>query len=449
MLASGALYFTPGEEALAREYAGSTTKTNPKLHQWLKARARGEHYGEKPPDTVKCAGRIPHGFPVSEYAGGYWVARWAPGQSAGPVTSKTSLPAACPSQTAFSLRPYQRAALNGWYQRDHRAGGVMVQPCGAGKTMLGIHIAAHTPSPVLVLVNSDDLRRQWAERFATNTDAQVVIWDNSKQVTGRVTIATLQALHRLSWGERWKMGAAHGLIIADECHRIPAVTFAEVMASLPCRGRLGLTATPTRQDGLGDWINYICGPTAWVTAAADIEQAGAILKPKIRRVETQFQPTGSNWTKIISSICQSDTRNAHIRALASQRVTRGGSVLILTDRVSHAQRLAEMIPDGVPFVGSMAKKRRREVLKSLETGAARVMCATTVADEGLDLPRLDTVILTCPSKDVQKLEQRIGRILRPHPEKLDPLVLDLVDDWGPAKGWARTRHNFYRRKGWA
>ena len=55
MLASGALYFTPGEEALAREYAGSTTKTNPKLHQWLKARARGEHYGEKPPDTVKCA----------------------------------------------------------------------------------------------------------------------------------------------------------------------------------------------------------------------------------------------------------------------------------------------------------------------------------------------------------------------------------------------------------
>ena len=100
-----------------------------------------------------------------------------------------------------------------------------------------------------------------------------------------------------------------------------------------------------------------------------------------------------------------------------------------------------------PLVGKMTKKQRIGVLERADKREIQVVCATTVADEGLDLPSLDTVVLTTPTKALGRIQQRIGRVMRPHPRKKDPLVIDCVDDIGSMRGLARKRNKLYTKIG--
>jgi len=100
------------------------------------------------------------------------------------------------------------------------------------------------------------------------------------------------------------------------------------------------------------------------------------------------------------------------------------------------------------LVGHVAKRARKAILDDARSGRLRVITATSVADEGLDVPSLETIVLACPSTNLGRTQQRIGRALRPAPSKGAPLVVDVVDEWGAAQGWARTRAKLYRRLGW-
>ena len=95
----------------------------------------------------------------------------------------------------------------------------------------------------------------------------------------------------------------------------------------------------------------------------------------------------------------------------------------------------------------MTKKQRAEVLERANNREIQVICATTVADEGLDLPSLDTVVLTTPTKALGRIQQRIGRVMRPHPQKKNPIVIDCVDDNGAMRGLARKRQKLYTKVG--
>ena len=129
----------------------------------------------------------------------------------------------------------------------------------------------------------------------------------------------------------------------------------------------------------------------------------------------------------------------------------GRQVLVLSDRVDHCSELAEAIAargiKASPLVGKMTKKQRAEVLEKANQREVQVVCATTVADEGLDLPSLDTVVLTTPTKALGRIQQRIGRIMRPHPEKQSPVVIDCIDDIGAMRGLARKRQRLYTQIG--
>ena len=126
-------------------------------------------------------------------------------------------------------------------------------------------------------------------------------------------------------------------------------------------------------------------------------------------------------------------------------------MLVLSDRVKHCQELAErMAEQGISsatLVGTMSKKQRREVLELADAREIKAVFATTVADEGLDLPGLDTLILTTPTKSMGRIQQRIGRIMRRADNKKTPLVIDFVDTFGPFFGMHRKRDRFYRGLG--
>ena len=105
---------------------------------------------------------------------------------------------------------------------------------------------------------------------------------------------------------------------------------------------------------------------------------------------------------------------------------------------------------GIPaaaLVGSLSKKKRAELLKDADDRKLLVITATTIADEGLDLPKLDTVVLTTPTKAMGRVQQRIGRVMRRFPGKRQPLVIDCIDDVGALKGLARKRFKLYNAMG--
>ena len=126
---------------------------------------------------------------------------------------------------------------------------------------------------------------------------------------------------------------------------------------------------------------------------------------------------------------------------------------MLSDRVDHCAWLADTLQSynivAEPLVGRMTKKQRAEVLERANNRQIQVVCATTVADEGLDLPSLDTVVLTTPTKAMGRIQQRIGRVMRPHPQKQDPIVIDCVDDIGAMHGLANKRQKLYTKLGCA
>jgi superfamily II DNA or RNA helicase len=427
-------------------------KPNPERRSWERRKRAGGFVGDEPPEKYVCAGAIPDG----QHAGHYWLPRHAP-VACRQLSDGTTLPLGETLKLRTTLRPYQTAALDAW---SFEQSGTIVAPCGAGKTTLGAGAIAAVSTPALVLVHTLALADQWAQRCMDQlgvTPGRIgggVQWLGAPDAFPRVVVATVQTLAQWSWSERWDFGSRFGLVVLDEAHHVPARTFAETFASLPARYRLGLTATPTRQDGLEDLLWWSCGPAVYRIAQKDLEDGGFTLRPKVTWVQTAFKPTVSSeeWTKLTDELAQDAARNELVSATAAQRLTEGRSVLVLADRTAHCAALAEQISAwGQPaeaLTGSLSKKARGDVLERLTDGRLRCAVATSLADEGLDVPGLDVVVLAAPSRNDGRVQQRVGRALRPHASKAQPEVVDFVDPFPMARNAAKSRHRLYRNLGW-
>lgn len=452
LVKAGSLLYPPSQMAEGRKESKRRKKPNKAYGQWMTRVDRVGPYkaGPEPPEHLHCGGEIPDG----PWRGGWWLPRYMlPGAGARDLTT---MPPAETCPLGITLRDYQEEALEAW-QRDGGHGTVVAQ-CGAGKTCIGLGAIAELPSPALVLVHTLDLAQQWLDRVRDQlVDTECGLVGAGKREDGaRVVVSTLQTLMRWPWAERCRWGSRFGLVISDECHKIPAVKFSEVLSSMPARHRLGLTATPTREDGLSEWVLWSCGPIVAEIDNRRLEAEGCTMRPEIRRVRTDWAPSehATSYADIISELCEDRKRNGVLLGCVGEQIARGRITLLLSDRVEHCRQLADMVnarwDDGtaVALVGAVSKKKRGKILDDARSGLLRVVTATTVADEGLDVPSLETVILACPSRNLGRIQQRIGRALRPAPDKGRPLVLDVVDRWGPAQGYARKRAGLYRRLGW-
>jgi superfamily II DNA or RNA helicase len=155
--------------------------------------------------------------------------------------------------------------------------------------------------------------------------------------------------------------------------------------------------------------------------------------------------------KMINDMCASKDRNEQILAIVEKMVSDGRQILVLSDRVQHCIDLAEETSNrgisAATLVGKMTKKQRAEVLRLADDREISALFATTVADEGLDLPGLDTLMLTTPTKSMGRIQQRIGRIMRRADNKKQPLVIDLVDAAKALFFMHKKRSRFYEQVG--
>lgn len=339
------------------------------------------------------------------------------------------------------LRPYQETALDA--MRKHGS-GVLAAPCGSGKTALGCALIAERRQPALILVHTRDLLAQTCAAVRRWLGVEPGVIAEKTCTFGQVAVGMVQTLVRRDLED---IRNRFGLVLLDEAHHCPARTFTEVLQQFPAAFRFGLTATPERRDGLFPFLEAVIGPIRHTVTVGDLRDAGQSVVPRIKWRRTEFCSfyTADDFARLINELVRDRERNTLILETVTQAIDAGRSIIALTGRVAHAEFLAaetEKVRPGVAvaIVGAMPKRQRESAIARMRTGEARVLFATSLADEGLDVPVADCLILCTPSRDPGRVTQRLGRVLRALPGKPQPVVYDFVDvEVGVLVSQARTR----------
>jgi len=331
------------------------------------------------------------------------------------------------------LRDYQIEAVENCSRHDS---GVIVAPCGSGKTQAGIGlIEALKPDSTLIIVHSIDLMKQWKNRIdnvlGSNASGQSIAHCGNGSVVlikaltsankGDIIITTVQTLVRVLQSQIVTVN----LVIVDEAHHCPASTYTSVLERLEFDTIYGLTATPHREDGLGPVMLAQLGPIRYSVSREELVKKGHTLLPQLFKVETPFFTVSSEYSEMITELSINQTRNNIIW----DQVQKHGQYpqLILSQRVDHCVALAGMSRGLRVATITGSVKDREKLLQGVAEGLYDVLIATQLADEGLDVVKLCAVHLVLPSRAAGRLEQRVGRICRPSKDKGIPTVFDYVD----------------------
>ena len=327
--------------------------------------------------------------------------------------------------------------------------GCAVLPCGAGKTIIGVGIISKTGQPSIILVHTKDLLDQWTEAIRSVLGVEPGVVAEGVFEPRRVTVGMVQSLVALDGQTLRDLGSRFGLLIADEGHHLPAASYQRLLPFFPAKYRFALTATPDRPDGLTPLMLYGIGPILVTVEHQQLVDGGHLVLPEIRVVETGCNPVADTYTEMVSELIADPERNQTIVDLACRHAEAGHTTLVLSNRVTHCRRLARLITDsGTPaeaLTGSVAKQKRKETLQRFREGSIKVLCATSLADEGLDIERLSRLILATPARAEGRTIQRLGRLMRPHPGKGTPVLYDLVDEHPMARRQHAARRTAYRK----
>ena len=338
----------------------------------------------------------------------------------------------------FELREEQEAALRALSTHEL---GVLVAAPGAGKTVVACALIAHHRRPTLIIVDRKPLVEQWTERLATHLGLSVKeigqIGGGRNKTTGIVDIAMAQSLARRE--DLDEMSGHYGLVVVDECHHVPAVTFERCVKQIRSRRWLGLTATPYRRDGLQGLITMYCGPirhrmNEMVDAANDfsreliVHQTSLAVSDDVMHIQDLFR-----------ALVDDEVRTMAICDDVAAAVANGRNCLVLTQWTEHLSSVVTALTArGItPLVlqGGMGKKARAKVMTDLDGASKRgglVLVATgSFLGEGFDCPPLNTVFMAFPIAFRGRVVQYVGRILRPMDGKSSVEVHDYVDAKSP------------------
>jgi superfamily II DNA or RNA helicase len=382
-----------------------------------------------------------------------------------------------------TLRPYQEIATTAMLRSTQ---GVLIGPAGSGKTFCGMEIIARVGQPALWITHTKDLANQAidsAGQYLGLTGNRIGLIVGKKRYVGDVTIGMVQTLAAMSAEDLDELSRLFGLVILDEAHHVPATTYSMVIDRLPARWRYGLTATPTRADGLTDMIDRFIGPTLAMVERSAVEATGKTIVPRLRTIKTSTvsetfdkhnqrtiewerlceesrlsdqpeprQPQMNYSAIMLDLICDQERNYLIVQTLIQE--CPGHYSLVLSERVDHIEILAKMLCESEAGLkcaivhGKLPAKKREAILESMKQGSLQVLFAVDLAKEGLDIPRLDRLFLVAGGNSEAETEQKVGRIQRSSWDKKDAIVFDFVDQAIPvlaAQFW--TRRKVYQRLG--
>jgi DNA excision repair protein ERCC-3 len=359
-------------------------------------------------------------------------------------------------ESGWELRPYQREAAESFW---HGGSGVVVLPCGAGKTLVGAAAMAHARATTLILVTNTVSARQWKDELVKRTsltEDEIGEYSGSTKEIRPVTIATYQVLtlRRKGVYPHLELLDARdwGLIVYDEVHLLPAPIF-RMTADLQARRRIGLTATLVREDGREGDVFSLIGPKRYDAPWKDIESQGWIAPADCVEVRVTLPSsdrlayaTADPEERYRLAACAREKVTV-VRALLAQHA--GQPTLVIGQYLDQLHELADAL--GAPVIsGETPVKERQRLYDAFRAGEEELLVVSKVANFSIDLPSAEVAIQVSGSFGSRQEEaQRLGRLLRPGREGKTAHFYTVVSRDTVDADFAANRQRFLAEQGYA
>ena len=366
------------------------------------------------------------------------------------------------SKKSFSLRPYQREAVQAFLgSRENEKGyGNIILPCGSGKTVVGIHAMCELKTHTLILCPNVTSVHQWKREILDKTDiTEDMIGEYSGELkeVKPITIATYQILiYRTTESDEYKhfsLMTDHpwGLVIYDEVHMLPATCF-KVTAEIQSMYRLGLTATLVREDHREAEVFSLVGPKRYDTPWSVLERQGFIAKAYCHEIRIPLSEeaaveyaTAKGAAGRYRIAAENPLKEKVVEELLNKH--EGDRILIIAQYLDQLEKIKKRF--GFPMItGSTGNKKRDELYDAFRSGKENVLIVSKVANYAIDLPDASVAIQLSGSFGSRQEEaQRLGRILRP--KEKDSHFYTIVTKFTSEEDFAQNRQKFLAEQGYS
>ena len=357
--------------------------------------------------------------------------------------------------SGWHLRPYQQQAVESFW---HGGSGVVVLPCGAGKTLVGAGAMARSRTTTLILVTNTVAARQWRDellRRTTLTPEEIGEYSGARKEVRPVTIATYQVLttRRKGMYPHLELLDARdwGLIVYDEVHFLPAPVF-RMTADLQARRRLGLTATLVREDGREDDVFSLIGPKRFDAPWKDIEAQGWIAPAECVEVRLTL-PDGERLAYATAEredkyrlAATASGKNPVVERLVRRHA--GEQTLVIGQYLDQLEELADHL-DAPLITGATTVRERQRLFDAFRSGEVSRLVVSKVANFSVDLPEATVAIQVSGSFGSRQEEaQRLGRIMRPKNDGRSATFYTVVSRDTVDQDFAAHRQRFLAEQGY-
>jgi len=359
-------------------------------------------------------------------------------------------------ENGWTLRDYQKQAADSFW---HGGSGVVVLPCGAGKTIVGAAAMAHAQATTLILVTNTVSARQWKHELikrTTLTDEEIGEYSGARKEIRPVTIATYQVLTTRRKGAYTHLDLLNardwGLVVYDEVHLLPAPIF-RMTADLQARRRIGLTATLIREDGREGDVFSLIGPKRYDAPWKDIEAQGWIAPADCVEVRVTL-PEGE---RLAYATADADERyrlasSTFAKTRVAEQLVRqhaGEPTLVIGQYLDQLDELGEHL--GAPVIkGETSVKEREQLFGAFRKGEIDLLVVSKVANFSIDLPEAAVAIQVSGSFGSRQEEaQRLGRLLRPKRDGRTARFYTIVSRDTVDADFAQNRQRFLAEQGYA
>ncbi|HEY9394364.1 MAG TPA: DNA repair helicase XPB [Nocardioides sp.] len=358
--------------------------------------------------------------------------------------------------TDWTLRPYQSEAAESFW---HGGSGVVVLPCGAGKTLVGAAAMAHAQATTLILVTNTVSARQWKDELVRRTSLtpdEIGEYSGSVKEIRPVTIATYQVLTMRRKGAYPHLELLDardwGLVVYDEVHLLPAPIF-RMTADLQARRRLGLTATLVREDGREGDVFSLIGPKRYDAPWKDIEAQGWIAPADCVEVRVTLPAD----ERLVYATAEPDERyriascTHHKIDVVKEIVAShaGKPTLVIGQYLEQLDEIAASL-DAPVIEGKTSVKERQRLFNAFRSGEVDLLVVSKVANFSIDLPSAEVAIQVSGAYGSRQEEaQRLGRLLRPGDGNKTAHFYTIVSRDTVDADFAQNRQRFLAEQGYA